>query len=83
VLTSNHSPRGTARANKVYVNTKSSFDGRSLDGFWLTYDPLENYSLFLLEQVLNASEMTDYYSVYDHEGNRVDPVCKVRQSKRI
>jgi len=58
------------RANKIYVVTKHSQDGRSLEGFWMDYNPKDNYALFLLQFTLNASDGVDYYSVYDANGER-------------
>jgi hypothetical protein len=75
-LSIKHPGKGRARANKVYVNTKISSDGRSLEGFWLDYDPDDNYALYMLQHVLNASEMVDYYWIFDREGTRMEPTVK-------
>lgn len=79
--------RGVERANKIYVNTTYSSDGRSLEGYWMDYDssktPEATYALFLLERVLNQSEGVDYYSLYDENGNRDSRFRKENQPKRI
>lgn len=60
-----------AKAYKIYVETKHSFDGRSLEGFWLDYDPNETVSLFLLTRCLDLSEYVESYTVFDGSGDRV------------
>lgn len=81
MLTTNHHKKGPERANKIYVHTKYSSDGRTLEGFWMDYDPSPepsaSYSLFLLEFVLNNSEGVEYYSVYDQNGD----CCKFTQNE--
>lgn len=81
-LTSKHQQK-TNRPNKVYVCTKYSSDGRSLEGFWLSYDPKDGYALFLLEQTLNTSGMVSYYSVYDENSNVVKSNTPAVHPKRI
>lgn len=70
-ITCNHPGKGPNRANKVYVNTKYSQDGRQLEGFWLDYSPEEPFALFLLTKTLDKSSFVDYYDVYDAAGNRL------------
>lgn len=72
-----------AKANKVYVNTKHSSDGRSLEGFWVPYSPNDSMALFLLTFCLAQSEGVDYYSVYDKDGNRIKDFNKEQFPKRI
>lgn len=74
--------RGIARANKIYVVTKHSQDGRSLEGFWMDYNPDEPYALFLLEFALGHSAGVDYYSVYDEHGNRISDFVEELSPKR-
>jgi hypothetical protein len=72
-ITSTHPEMGVARANKVFVNTTYSSDGRNLEGFWLDYDPTDKngrYALFLLERMLNSAPGVERYSVYNAEGAR-------------
>jgi len=73
-----------ARKNKVAVKTKYSSDGRYTESLYIDYDPTRpGYALFLLENVLNTSEMVDYYSVYDKNGERVTDFNPERFSKRV
>lgn len=74
------------RANKVYVCTKYSSDGRSLEGYWMDYNSSASestYALYLMEHTLNHSEMVSYYIVYDKDGTPVADFDKERNPKRI
>jgi hypothetical protein len=62
------------KRNKIYIKTRYSQDGRELDGFWAEYNPEDKYALFLLTKALDASEMVEYYWVYDKNG-----VCERRE----
>lgn len=70
-LTVKYQERGVPRANKVFVETSYSSDGRSLESFWLDYNPEERYALFLLQFALDSSEGVVRYAVYDANGMRM------------
>jgi hypothetical protein len=71
-----------ARKNMVFVNTKHSQDGRSLEGVWIPYNPNDSYALFLLTFTLDQSEGVDYYSIYDANGDRIKDFDQTRWPKR-
>lgn len=84
MLTTTHL-RWNMRANKIYVCTKFSSNGRSLEGYWVDYDsssPNSNYALYLMEHTLNHSEMVEYYIVYDKDCNIVQDFDKEHRPKR-
>lgn len=72
-----------ARANKIQVCTDYSSDGRSCEVVYVDYDPMEPYSLFLLEHVLNTAEAVQSYRVYDADGSPVGDFRKERFPKRV
>lgn len=84
MLTVTHQGK-TERANKIYINSKYSGDGRHLEGIWLDHDsekPDSWYALRILEFILNLSEGVDYYTVYDKDGNAMRDFDKQHSPKR-
>ena len=73
-----HPGNDSARANKMFVLTKNSQDGRSLEGFWIDFEinSDNSYPNFLFLSVLDSSEMVENYSVFDKNGKRMDVVQK-------
>ncbi len=85
-LTCADSPKGAERANKVFVNTTYSQDGRNSEGFWLDCDPSipeQSFALYLLTVVLEASPTVESYSIYDAEGVRTTNFDGTRFAKRV
>ena len=71
-----------ARACTVLVFHKYSQDGRSTETLTLSYDPKRRMDLFLLEQILDTSNVVEWYRSYDEFGKRIpcsiDTVSKRR-----
>lgn len=70
-LKDDFSNRNTRRANTVWVETRYSTDGRSLEGFNIPYKHAGSMSLLLLEKILNTSTYVNLYIVYDEKGEPV------------
>lgn len=82
-ITARNLNKGVERANKIYIHTKYSSDGRTTEGFWVDYNPDDlSYGEHLFELTLNASEMVEYYIVYDGKGEKIENTNKEYYPKR-
>jgi hypothetical protein len=84
-LTCKNAAKGPDRANKLFVTTTCSQDGRNRDGFWIDCDPSvpdQSNALYLLTVVVDASSAVESYSIYDANGNRDTNFDSARFPKR-